>query len=94
MSASKQSIPARVISIDPVLFGGAGKRAKRRYGWNILYYAGAPVRQTVQQQRTQHLKTGALLKHPVTETHIVYSAGVVNTILRRRKSLRRLGIVL
>lgn len=89
MSKQRRYNHPRIISVDVVRISA---KNQRRYGWNVLYYAGAPVVREITTERTTNLKTGAPLKQPVKETRIEHSAGTVFKILKRRKSLRRLGV--
>jgi hypothetical protein len=83
----KYNLTSRVISIDEV-------SAKKRYGWLVTYYGRVMGEKQVAHTRTTNLKTGALLKKPVVEmrTEIVPMSGVITKILRRRSSLRKLGV--
>ena len=86
----------RIISIVEVKFGGNGKRANKRYGWNVRYNGRVHGHKLVTITRTTNLRTGALLKKPVQEEQLVEAtvSGVISKVLRRRKSLRRLGVAI
>ena len=80
----------RIISVEEVKHGGDGRRKNKRYGWNVIRYAGPPVAHTAEVIRILSKVTGKPLKHPVTETVTTYEAGIESIIRRRRSSVRKL----
>ena len=86
----------RIISVTEVKFGGDGKRKNKRYGWLVEYYGRVMQMKQERITRTTNLKTGAPLKKPVIVTvdKEVPASGIISKIVRRRKSLKRLGVVL
>lgn len=79
----------RIISVTPVTKGN------RKYGWNVVYRGRVLGERQVTTTRTTNLKTGAALKKPVSETHTVHDvpmSGVISRIIKRRKTLRKMGV--
>jgi hypothetical protein len=63
-----------IISVEPVFFGGNGKWAQKRYGWNVIYFGGPPTVTEVRTTRTVS-KNGQTLKRPVVEISIKQTPG-------------------
>lgn len=65
-----------------------------KQGWQVFFQGKHPTAVEVETVRTTNLKTGGLLKKPVHTTEIVTRMieGVGSRIVRRRKTLRKMGI--
>lgn len=94
---SKQKNHPRIISVTDVKFGGDSKRKNNRYGWNVKYNGRVLGDKVVTYTRTTNIRTGALLKNPVVDTYTQHDApmsGVISRVIRRRSTLRKLGVAI
>lgn len=85
-----------IISVNEVKFGGNTKRAGKRFGWCVMYHGAVEQEVAVPYTRTINLITGALLKKPVQDTRIERRSvsGVISRVVRRRSTLRKMGVKL
>jgi hypothetical protein len=82
---------SRIISVNEVVYGGNTKRANKRYGWNVIYFSGPTQQHEMVTTRTTRAD-GTPLKKPVREVKIAYVPGVASRIVRRRSTLKKMGV--